>query len=637
MITSERFKRAEAAKLLLYFLLGCGAVAVGARLLFGLGSTTALTNTVPWGLWKGFNVVASVPLAAGGFVLAGMFYIFHMKRYHPLMRATVLMALLGYTSVALSLTIDIGVPWRIWFPIIFWQHHSVLFEVAWCIILYLNVLLLEFSPVVLERLPFGRLLNLIRRSTVLLVIIGIGLSTLHQSSLGTLFLIMPFRLHPLWYGWELPVEFFISAIGLGMFAVTGLTIIVAWLYEAEPGMDVLSRLARGGAVFMGAFFLIRLSGVAFSGKLSYLAELSYDSINFYIEMLLSGLLPVLLMMSPKVRGSKAGLLSCSAMVIVGTVLHRVNCTYRATQTSVGEFYFPSAAEILFTLGMLSAAALVFLFFVEHFGLYPFIRPEENRYRFGVEPGLLLNPALSGYRFYSLMFVLGAAIAFALLPEGALQKCKPRRTPVKLPRRALAVPVALEGSKLVKFRLPENKTPGDEESELKEVLVIDGNRDGRFVLFDHHAHMDRNGGKKSCVLCHHLNMPKDRETSCWECHRDMFLPTDIFNHESHVAQMNGNSGCAKCHKDPSLPKTRQTSARCEECHEDMLVKGSLVRAPKNSADYVAVGYMSAMHELCIDCHKKKQSEQPKRLPVEITRCAWCHAEGEARDLRKEQTK
>ncbi|RKY23222.1 MAG: hypothetical protein DRP79_09550, partial [Planctomycetota bacterium] len=137
--------------------------------------------------------------------------------------------------------------------------------------------------------------------------------------------------------------------------------------------------------------------------------------------------------------------------------------------------------------------------------------------------------------------------------------------------------------------------------------------------------------------HHLNMPKDRETSCWECHRDMFLPTDIFNHESHVAQMNGNSGCAKCHKDPSLPKTRETSARCEECHEDMLVKGSLVRAPKNSADYVAVGYMSAMHELCIDCHKKKQSEQPKRLPVEITRCAWCHAEGEARDLRKEQTK
>jgi len=619
-------KRADILKLILWLLAGAGAVVTASRLLFGLGATTALTDGFPWGLWKMFNVVACMPLAAGGFVLAGMVYIFHLDRYKPILRATVLLALLGYSSVAASLAIDIGVPWRIWFPIIYRQHHSVLFEVAWCIILYLNLLLVEFSPVVLERLPFGWLLKLIKKLTIPLVIIGIGLSVLHQSSLGTLFLIMSFRLHPLWYSWMLPVLFFVSAIGLGIFVVTGVTLLVTWLYRREPDMKMLSGFARAGSYFMALYLLIRVADITFTGKLRYVFAGDVDSVNYCIEIFLGALLPCVLLQLPRVRSSKAGLAFCSAMVIAGTVLYRMNCAGIATMTTIKAFYFPWWMEFVFTFAMLSAAALVFLFFVEHFSVYPGVGREaedDAARRFDpLSAGVLGGVWGIGYRGYSFAFVLGAAITFGLLPRDAVHGCRPRPCPVKQSRRMPATKVSGNGV----ISTPLAPAVSNEGSSAFEVFVIDGNRDGRFVLFDHHAHTEREGKKKSCAVCHHMNMPKDRKTSCWECHKDMYLETDMFDHDYHVERTDGNVGCVKCHKDPSVVKDRQTAVRCEECHKDMQVAGTMVEIPRDEAKrYMAAGYKIAMHHLCIRCHEKARGKD-KKLPVEMVRCAWCHGAG-----------
>jgi len=188
-----------------------------ARLIHGLGATTALSDNTSWGIWIGFDVMGGVALAAGGFVIAGIVYIFHIDRFRPLLRSTVLTAFLGYLAVIVGLICDIGRPWMIWSPTINWQIHSALFEVAWCVMLYTTVLALEFAPVVLEKISRAqRALEFLKKATIPLVIAGIMLSTMHQSTLGTLFVIMPFRVHPLWYTNWLPMLFFVSAVALGL-------------------------------------------------------------------------------------------------------------------------------------------------------------------------------------------------------------------------------------------------------------------------------------------------------------------------------------------------------------------------------------------------------------------------------------
>jgi len=212
-------------KTVLWSLMGALSVVTVARFARGLGATTALSDATPWGFWIAFDVMSGVALASGGFVLAATFYIFGMEKYRPFVRPAIVTAFLGYIAVAVGLLYDLGLPWHIWHPIIYPQEHSVLFEVAMCVILYLMVLALEFAPAVLEypwfdRPVFQRIHKALKSITIPLVIIGIVLSTLHQSSLGSLFLITPYRLHPLWYSPIIWILFFFSAVGLGLMMVT---------------------------------------------------------------------------------------------------------------------------------------------------------------------------------------------------------------------------------------------------------------------------------------------------------------------------------------------------------------------------------------------------------------------------------
>jgi len=179
--------RARRLKLILWTLLGLGMSAALLRMVFGMGATTNLSDAIPWGLWIGFDLSA-VAMAAGGFVLAATVYIFRLERFHHVVRLSVLASFLTYVAFSTVLFFEIGLPWNIWHMIVYWNPHSPLFEVGWCVMVYSGVLALEFLPVPAEEYPHLRQVReWLVKARLPLVVIGIALSTLHQSSLGSLF------------------------------------------------------------------------------------------------------------------------------------------------------------------------------------------------------------------------------------------------------------------------------------------------------------------------------------------------------------------------------------------------------------------------------------------------------------------
>jgi len=620
--------RVRIAKSILWFLVGLAATVTIFRFLKGLGTATALTDTTPWGLWIGFDVMGGVALAAGGFVMAACVYIFHLEKYRPIVRPAVLTAFLGYAAVVGGLLFDIGIPWNIWRPVFFWQHHSALFEVAWCVMLYFNVLALEFAPVIFERLPYTRIYKILKSLTIPLVILGIMLSTLHQSSLGTLFLIMPYRVHPLWYSSILPILFFVSAVGLGLAMVITESTVSSWLYRKEIEKDLLNGLAKAAAYVLWLYTILKLGDLVFSGKLSYLVSGTWEGNLFIFELLVSAIIPATLFSIPKVRQSIGGLATGAGFAVFGFVLNRIDVSGLSTVAATGTNYFPSWSEFAISAGIVSAAALAFFFFVEHFSVYEEARDQRAA---KYEPpkadpvsGVRLDwSSLASARLYSLIFVVGAALGFALMPADAFSGITPEKTPVKGARRVDVLETKTENSPLYTYAVfEEGKHENPRDGERVEMLLIDGDRKNQFVLFDHEEHKKQNNGEESCGLCHHMNKPLDKATSCFECHRDMFLSTDIFDHELHKEKLAEKGGCVVCHKDPSAPKDRQTATPCDECHKTMRMPNSFVKTEKKDQTGIAPGYMTAMHTLCIECHKQKEQEKAELAP-NLARCAACH--------------
>ena len=187
-------------------IVAAGLALIVLRLFKGLGAVTNLSQTTPWGLWIGFDVMTGVALAAGGYTLAATVHLFGLKAWEPLVRPAILTGLLGYILVVVGLVLDLGQPWRMPFIMIFPRGvTSVLFEVGMCVSAYLTVQVLEFVPAFWEWLGWDKARRFWSRMTVWLAILGVVLSTLHQSSLGSLFLIAPTKLHPLWYSMYLPL------------------------------------------------------------------------------------------------------------------------------------------------------------------------------------------------------------------------------------------------------------------------------------------------------------------------------------------------------------------------------------------------------------------------------------------------
>jgi Ni/Fe-hydrogenase subunit HybB-like protein len=629
-------RRLVRLKTILWALIGVLAAITVIRFAYGLGAVTHLSDAAPWGLWVAFDVMGGVALAAGGFVLAATVYIFRLERYRVFVRPAVLTAMLGYMAVAVGLLYDLGLPWHILHPIIYPQLHSVLFEVAACVMLYLTVLILEFAPVVLEhpwlaRRPFQWVYGVLRKLTIPLVITGIALSTLHQSSLGSLFLITPARLHPLWYSPNIWILFFVSAVGLGLMMVVLETSLAGAFLGHRVPTKLLSGLGVAGAVVLGGYAVFRLADLAARGLLGTVVDGSWQSWLFIVELAVSAVVPAVLLLFRRVRSSVAGLTTSAGLTVFGMVMNRLDVCIVAFARPASVRYFPSWMEIGVSLGIVAAAILAFIFFVEHFAVYAPEEPHAVPARPPAEPstvrGLLPLSLTAGHRF-SLAAVGAAALAVVVLPLGGP---RPLPTPVHRPRTLLGFAVGRPDSAEHHLVLADSVAGAKRDSSPVPLLVIDGNRDGMVVLFDHNAHIRRTGGDTSCALCHHLNLPLDRASSCAECHRDMYDSTATFNHVSHVSELGGERGCAKCHA-AGVVKTYATATVCSNCHRSPAVVRPVIAAV-HGRWRSAAGYEDAMHGLCIPCHRRVVKEHPRSYPVAMTRCAWCHDVDRAGQLRR----
>src|SRR5512139_780047 len=260
--------------LVIAVILAAGIPCLVLRFAKGLGAASNLSQTYPWGLWVAFDVISGVALAAGGYTVACAVYIFGQKLYRPVLRPAILTGFLGYVFVLFGLIVDLGQPWRLPYQFFLTPGTTaVMYEVGWCVFLYLIVLALEFAPAALEWLGLAKLRRLLGALTIGIIVLGVTLSTLHQSSLGAFFLMTPDKLHPFWYSPFLPIFFFISSItaGIGMVIVESTLSHRAFHDRLDPkapvDMDGITLgLAKAGALVLFAYFFIRLQGLAGSGR-----------------------------------------------------------------------------------------------------------------------------------------------------------------------------------------------------------------------------------------------------------------------------------------------------------------------------------------------------------------------------------
>lgn len=337
------------------------------RFYYGLGRTTNLSDTYPWGLWIGFDVISGVALAAGGFTIAATVYIFKLKKYQPLARPAILTGFLGYLLAILGVAADLAKPQNIWHMIPYRNVHSVMLEVGWCVMLYTTVIGLEFSPAVFERFGWKVPLNIIRAIQIPLVIIGVVLSTLHQSSLGALFLIMPYRLHPLWYSPFLPLFFFISAVAVGLAMVIVESILSSKFLNHGLEIDLLSGLAKAASCVLGIYFVLKIIELAVSGELGLMLEGSLQSNLFLVELFLTVLLPAAMFALPRIRKSENALLWTALLVVSGLILNRLDVTILSQMVSGS--YFPSWMEFAVTIGLIATGIVAYMAIVRFFPVF----------------------------------------------------------------------------------------------------------------------------------------------------------------------------------------------------------------------------------------------------------------------------
>ena len=346
-----------------------GLVLTFLRFTGGLGAVTNLDDNNPWGLWIGFDLLCGVALAAGGYVTSAACYIFGLKRFHSAVRPAILTAFLGYALVVFALHYDVGRPWRLPYPVFLSPGTtSLLYEVGLCVFLYLTVLFIEYSPVALEWLGLKRIRNLIVRLTLLLTIFGVILSTLHQSSLGALFMIAPSKLHPLWYSGYLPVYFFISSVFAGLSMVIFESSLAHRFLHGKMDATHLKEsegvalgFGKAAALVMMAYLGIKLIGIAIDNTWHHLT--TGWGLWFLLELIGFVALPAFLY-ALGARERNVRLIRWAAgLSVVGVVLNRFNISLVAFnwQLPSAQRFFPSWMEIGISIFIVTLGVVIYRF------------------------------------------------------------------------------------------------------------------------------------------------------------------------------------------------------------------------------------------------------------------------------------
>jgi Ni/Fe-hydrogenase subunit HybB-like protein/Fe-S-cluster-containing dehydrogenase component len=376
-------------------LVAVGALAWLGRFVAGLEATTNLDQQFPWGLWIAMDVGSGIALAGGGFVAAAIFHVFHREHYHTLARSALVTALLGYTLYVPGLLADIGRWYNIWHPTLpnMWQANSVLFEVGICVMIYLNVQYCELTPIVCERLSgwdwlrrrprlhmlLDRVHHVMNKLMPALLVLGVALSTFHQSSLGNLMVIAPYKLHHLWWSPLSPLLFLLSAIMVGLPMVIFTILYASWSLNRRPEMHILSRLAsRYVPAFIALYLAAKVADMIWRGTYGYLVDGSYEGVLWTIEVLAGVVLPLVLFLRPGVRRSPRWLAATCLLVISGVILNRLNVFVLAYHPPFTEKrYFPSAIEFMVSIGLVAALLLVYRVMVTYL---PILSPQPRLVR-----------------------------------------------------------------------------------------------------------------------------------------------------------------------------------------------------------------------------------------------------------------
>jgi Ni/Fe-hydrogenase subunit HybB-like protein len=322
------------------------------RFIFGLGEMTNLCTSAALG------------------------HIMFKERYNVILRPALLTAMLGYTFVAIGVFIDLGRYYNIWHPLIMWNGTSPLFEVGICVMIYATVLYIEFIPIVAERLigrvklrgilskpidSFLRMLNRgVSKTMFIFIIAGVVLSTLHQSSLGTLMVIAGPKMHPLWQTPILPLLFLISAVAVGLPMIIFESLAASRSLGLNSEMSVLSRLGKMVAPLLGIYLSMKLIDMVIRGTYVYLTEMNTQSVMFVIEIVVGIIIPLRMLFSEKVLKSKLWLFVAASLVVAGVILNRINCFLIAYSAPYAlDSYFPSFGEISVTVGFISILVLLY--------------------------------------------------------------------------------------------------------------------------------------------------------------------------------------------------------------------------------------------------------------------------------------
>lgn len=369
-----------------------GIYATYLRFVVGWSASTNLSDAQPWGVWVGLATLCGVGLSAGGFATAAAVYLLGMERYRPIVRPAILIAYLGYLSVCAGYAYELGLPWLAWHAFIYYNPHSVLFDVCFCILAYTTVLTIEFSPAIVEKLPWQGFkktyLHWHHRLAVAVVLAGVLLSSMHQSYLGGLFLIFRDKVYPLWYTPHLTTMFYLSAIP------AGLAMVIITLYLSNRSLNakvdpkIMDELAWVMMPMLVLNFVWRMVDLIKHGGGPYLFLPRPETAYFWLEIALFIFLPVFMLNSRWVKDRPEGAYWTSAVVIAGFITNRINVSINSLERATQANYVPKWPEMAVTVMLIALAVLAFRWCVIHLNIVP--KKEEKPKRWIANAGVAAN-------------------------------------------------------------------------------------------------------------------------------------------------------------------------------------------------------------------------------------------------------
>lgn len=344
---------------------------LGFRFIYGLGEATNLNNGYPWGLWVVVDIHITAAIGCGGYILAVVIYVLNKGEFHTLIRPALVGSTFAYTLANLAAFADIGRWWNFYQIALPWNINlnSVMFEVAMCMGLYMIVLWVELVPPALEHFGQEKRLKTFNRFLFLIISLGIVLPTMHQSGLGALIVVAGNKISPLWQTPWISFLFLLSAIIMGFAIVIFEGALTVLGFGRRLELHLYRRLAKVLRWALAGYLVVRFADLIYRDALMAVTETPARTIMFLIENALYAL-PLIILVHPRWRGNARLLfLSAICLLLAGAVL-RFNALIVGFNPPAGYIYFPTAMELLVSIGLLAVEVIGFTYIVKRYPILP---------------------------------------------------------------------------------------------------------------------------------------------------------------------------------------------------------------------------------------------------------------------------